>query len=64
MKRHKLSAKKIAEIQDGCEVEGFDYFFLEKTSPESFKDAGLALRIREWRQARAEVINYLGLEIE
>ena len=63
-KRHKLTAKQVQAIQDGCEVEGFDYYFLEATSPSDFKDAGLRLRISEWRQARAEVIRYLDLEIE
>ena len=64
MKKHKLSKRHIQAIQDGCETEGFDYFFLEKTSPKDFPDAGLRLRVSEWRQARSEVIQYLGLEIE
>jgi hypothetical protein len=64
MKRHKLTKRQIQEWQNGCDEVGVDYFFLDYASFANIKDTGFQLRLSEWRQARSELLNYLGLEVD
>ena len=63
MKRSSLTKQQRAELQDGCEVEGVDYYFLECGDFSKIKDPGFHLRLSEWRQARGELIAYCDLEV-
>ncbi len=64
MKKNQLTKKQRQELQDMCEVEGTDYYFLEHSNFDHIKDPGFHLRLNEWRQARAELLTYCGLEID
>jgi hypothetical protein len=64
-KKHKLNKKQLQEIQDGVEIEGVDYYFLEYGDFGHIKDKGFHIRLDEWKQARSELLkNYLDPEVE